>query len=248
MAGLIWSQQAISTPEIGFVQDHANAVRRVSGLAGNFRLGDSIRTAVVSSAFSGSLGMAKTAESIFVFDAAGRMIFTTPAKPGPALFAFSDDGRSALAYLARESVLLHRSGTSLATVSLDPHAVDGEVLSIAQPTAATASMLVARGDRVWLLNVSLASGVIEPQSVLSDASSTALLLNNGDLVLADADGITLRRAIGSESHFRAQLSKILFMRWMGAEWVQISDSAGRQFALWLQTGRERLYQLPEERP
>ena len=247
-AGLSRGQTALSRPEIGFVQDHANALRPASGVPGSFRLGDSIRTGVISSAFSGSLGIAKSNAAIYLFDQAGRIIHKALAPAGAALFGVADDGESALAYLIRERAFLHWTGHDLAPVHWDPDATEGEVLSIAQPSADRASMLVARGDRVWLLNVSLSSGVVESQRRLSGVNSRVLLLNDGGLVYAGAGGVTLERANGSEMRFEAQLSPTVQLRRMGAGWVQISDSSGRQFALWLQRNRERLYQLPEAHP
>jgi len=201
--GFISSQPVISPPEIGFVQDDANALRRVSGVAGSFRLGESIRTSVVSSAFSGTLGMAKTDSSIYVFDRAGLIIFKAPVKAGAALFAFSDDGGSGVAYLVREGKLLRWSGRSLVRVALDADAIGGDVLTIAQPSAAFGSMLVERAGRLWQLNLSLASGAIDTQHVLPGITAPVLLLNDGGLVSVDANGITLRPVNGTEMRFDA---------------------------------------------
>jgi len=244
----IWSQPAISTPQIGFVQDSANALRRLSGVPGGFWLGDAIRAGVTSSAFSGTLGMAKTKGALYVFDAGGRILFKAQAKPGAALIALADSGDSALAYLASDGVLLRWTGGKLMNVPLDAPAIGGEVISIAQPSGTLASMLVERDSRVWLLTLSLESGSIDSQRLLPGVAAQVLLLNNGDLVSANGKGITLARANGVDIHFDAALSTSVAIRRSGAGWVQVSDSSGRQFALSLQAGHERLYQLPEERP
>jgi hypothetical protein len=192
--------------------------------------------------------MAKTDSSIYVFDRAGLIIFKAPAKAGAALFAFSDDGDSGLVYLAHEGNLLHWSGRSLVPVALDADAIGGDVLTIAQPSPAFGSMLVERGGRLWQLNISLTSGVIDTQRALPGITAPVLLLNDGGLVSVDATGITLRQVNGTETRFDARLSKNALLRRMGAGWVQISDSAGRGLALRLEKRHERLYHLPEERP
>jgi hypothetical protein len=248
VSGWINGQPPITAPQIGFAQDAKSGLRRVSGVAGSFQLSDPIRTGVASSAFSGSLGMAKTETALSVFDAAGQILFQIPVKPGAALFAFADDGESALAYLAHEQALLWWSRGALTSVALDSRAADGELRSIAQPSATQASILLDRGGSLWALSVSLASGAIEFQRTVRATGSAALLLNNGDLLFDDPEGVTLDRANGIRIHFDAKLSGHIALRQMGAGWVEISDAGGRHFALKLQPGRERLYQLPEARP
>ena len=248
VSGWINGQPAITAPQIGFAQDARSGLRRVSGVAGSFQLSDPILTRVVSSAFSGSLGMAKTGTALSVFDAGGQILFRIPAKPGAALFAFRDDGESALAYLADEQALLRWSRGALTSVALDLRAADGEVRSIAQPSADQASILLDRGGSLWVLSVSLASGAIEFKRAVRATGSVALLLNNGDLLFGDREGLTLDRANGIQIRFDARLSGHVALRRMGASWVEISDAGGRDFALRLLPGRERLYQLPEARP
>jgi hypothetical protein len=192
--------------------------------------------------------MAKTDSSIYVFDRAGLIIFKAPAKAGAALFAFSDDGDSGLAYLVREGNLLHWSGRSLVPVALDADAIGGDVLTIAQPSPAFGSMLVERGGRLWQLHIALTSGAIDTQHVVPGITAPVLLLNDGGLVSVDANGIQLRQVNGTGTRFDARLSKNVLLRRMGAGWVQICDSAGHGFALRLEKDRGRLYQLPEERP
>jgi hypothetical protein len=248
LAGLSWGQPALDGPLIGFVQDKSDGVRFVFGIAGNFSLGDTIGKETVSSGFSGSLGLLKTDRTVSIFDQDGRVSARLDAPAGPALFAFADSGENALIYLVSEGALLDWSGGKLTHVPIDQATIEGEVVSLAQPSPGYASMLVRRLDGIWFLRVSLTSGAVGPQRRIPAACLPALLLNDGALIFSDSSGITLRRADATEIHFDLRLSGRGQMRQMGAGWVQIENPGGGQFAMLLTKGRERIYQLPEARP
>lgn len=248
LAGLALGQPALAPPQIGFAQDSSGAVRHVLGVVGNFSLGDSIGGEVVSSAFSGSVGLAKTDSAIFIFDQNGLVTYHSEAPAGPALIALADNGESALIYMVGDGSLVHWSGQALARVPLDPNALGGEVLSIALPSPAYASLLVSRGAAIWFVRVSLASGSIETERAIPGLASPALLLNDGSIVFSDSGRVTLQRADSTQVHFDVRLSNSGSLRQMGAGWIQTRNSGGHQFAIRTQKGREQLYQLPEGRP
>ena len=235
-ATLAAAQPAISPPQIGFVLDKTNAVRPVFGVAGSFTLGDSIGSDVVSGAFLGSFGFAKTSSAIAVFDRDGQILYATDAPPGPALFG------SQLAYLTQTRLLLRWTGTTLEPISLP---FDDEVLSIAQPDSAHASAIVRRDDGLWLVRSSLDSGAIEVQSAIPGVDAPVLILDDGGFVFQNQDGIVIRRSNGSEIPLAARLSEPVQIQSMGNGWLQITDAGGPRLAVDIRQGREQIYQLPE---
>ena len=228
------TQPAITPPQIGFVLDNTNAVRPVLGVAGNFSLGDPIRSNVVSSAFLGSFGIVKTESTLAVFDVSGNTLFERDVPAGPALFG------SQLVYLTQAKALLRWTRASLEPL---PWMLEGDVLSIAQPDSAHVLAAVRRDDGLWLLLYSLPSGAIESQSALPAGDGPVLLIANGGFVFSDSERLRIRRLDATEVQFEAP--QIQSLQQIGNGWIQASASDGRQFALDTRPGREQLHQLPE---
>ncbi len=99
-AGGLLAQSGITPPRVGYIRDEAGALRPVYGVAGNFVLGQPInKRPVISAAFSGRLGLAKTAAALYTFDREGRRLGRLAAADGPAQFVFSSDGSEAIVFL-----------------------------------------------------------------------------------------------------------------------------------------------------
>ncbi len=237
VALLAWAQSATEAPRIGFMQDAGGSVRPVLGVTANFVLGDSIAEGVISAAFSGMFGMVKTDSTLLVMDRQGVVLSVMDAPPGPALFAFSQEGKPALVYfLGTSSLMRWQDGTSLN--------VDG-VLSIAALDSSGAAMIVQRDGGLWHVRISLDTGAVESQTLIPDATAPVLLLANGDLLFADATGIVIRKPDGTAKHIDARLPAVFSFQQLGAGWVQLLDSSGqRQLAVRTVENLEQVYQLP----
>jgi hypothetical protein len=206
---------------------------------GNFILGPSIAGKIISQAFSGSLGLLKTESTLAAFDGRGRMLATTDAAAGPALFAFSLDGLRALAYVPSSKTLLELKAGQLATMPFHPEL--GTVLAISLPNTFEVSLIVQRLDEIW--EIGSAS-----QRALVGVTAPVLALASGELVFSDANGIVLRKPDNSEIHIAANLPAKFSLQQMDGDWVQLSDLAtARRFAIRVAAGREAFYQLPEAR-
>jgi hypothetical protein len=231
--------QSLQPPQVGFALAADRTVRPVFGVAGNFVLGPSIAADALSQAFSRSLGLLKTDTTLSAFDSAGRVIATTQVATGPALFAFSPDGLSALAYVASENTLIEfRSGR----FEMLPFRPETAVIAI----AFQATLLYQREEGIIEIRVPL--GHIHPSSrtVLTGVTAPVLPLSSGAFVFSDAKGIVLRQPDGSETHIAARLPAKFSLQQMSADWIQLSDSmTGRRFAIRITPGREAFYQLPE---
>lgn len=86
----------LRAPVTGVVRDKTGALRPLVGVAGALIAGEPIATGVLSAAFSGTAGLAKTDGEVLVFDSE-RILERKPAPAGPAVFQFSKDGKPALA-------------------------------------------------------------------------------------------------------------------------------------------------------
>lgn len=242
-----WAQTSLAPPQLGFVEDSAHALRPAFGLAGNFILGPSIASAIVTQAFGGTFGLLKTDSSLAAFDSRGKLLASMSADPGPALFAFSPGGATALAYIPSTGALVEWRGNAFAPVSLhSEEMVPDAVLAIAYPTPFEASLFVQRNDTIWELNLPLGKVGTVSQNALPGVRAPLLALPTGDLLYSDARGIVVRRTDGSEVHIAAALPASFSLQQMNRDWAQLADlNGGARFAIRTTPGREGFYQLPE---
>jgi hypothetical protein len=234
----------IRPPQLGFAGAADGTLRPVYGVAGNFILGPPVVGHVISLAFSGSLGLLKTDSTLVAFDGQGKVLATTNTAAGPALFAFSLDGDTALAYVASSSSLIEWSAGRFEAVPLRPE--PDIVLAVALPNPLEASVIVQREDGIWEARFSFTQASPASQRALVGVTAPLLPLASGELVFSDTNGIVLRKADNSEVHIPARLPAKFSLQQMDSEWVQLSDLAtARRFAIRVLSGHEGLYQLPE---
>jgi hypothetical protein len=241
------AQSGIRPPQLGFAGNADGTLRPVYGVAGNFILGPSVAGQVISQAFSGSLGLLKTDSTLAVFDGQGKVLATTDAAAGPAVFGFSLDGLTALAYVASSSTLVEWAAEEFTTIPFRPEiSATDVVLAIALPNTLEASLIVQREDGIWEVQFPLTGARAVSQKALVGVTAPVLALALGELVFSDAGGIVLRNPDGSEVHIAAQLPAKFSLQQMDGGWVQLSDlGAPRRFAIRVVAGREGFYQLPE---
>ena len=245
-----FSQHAIAPPRLGFVADGSRTLRPLYGMAGSFILGPAVRGAVVSQAFSGSLGLLKTNLFLAAFDPQGQPLGSIDVSRGPALFAFSPDGTAALAYVGSRDALYDdalyewkRGAFSRSWV----RPVDGRVLAIAFPTAFEAARIVERsaGD-IWEIREPLGGLGTLSEKALPDVHAPLLALPSGDLVYAGAGAIVVRHPTGTEVHIPATLPASFSLQQMNRDWVELAgQSTKAHFAIRTTPAREGIYQLPE---
>jgi hypothetical protein len=240
---IAWTQSAIAPPQLGFVEDSAHTLRPAYGVAGNFILGPAVAKNILSEAFSGSFGLLKTDSSLAAFNSQGKLLASVDAAPGPALFAFSPGGSTALAYIASSNALVEWSGSAFVPVSVN---ISDTVVSIAFPAPLKASLLIQRGDTIWRLSFPLGTAGASSQNALIGLHAPVLALPSGQLVYRDTGGIVIRSTDASEIHIGASLPASFSLQQMNRDWVQLSDlNSSRRFAIRATAGREGFYQLPE---
>jgi hypothetical protein len=243
-AGLA-AQPALQSPEIGLIQAADHSLRPLYGIAGNFVLGDSMATGVVSAAFSGSLGLIKTDSALIAINRQSEILSNIDAPPGEALFGFSADGASALIYVGGPNQLFQWSQGTFAPVSFDPASFP-RVSAVAFPDCDHAAIIVQRDDALWDVRISLATGKVDSQTALPMQVGPVMALASGDLIYRDVDGMVVRKSDGLEMHLEAVLPQRFSLQQIGENWIQIRDlDSNSQFALRLTTTREAVYALPE---
>lgn len=246
-----WAQPALTPPRLGFVEDSASALRPAYGVAGNFVLGPSVAGQVVAEAFSGSFGFLKTGTSLIAFDPQGKQLASITVASGAALFAFSPDGTTGLAYIESSNSLTEWRGTQFAPVSFNYEPGSGDrVIAIAYPSAFEASLIVERNierdtSGIWEINIPLGSSGALSESALPGVHAPVLALPSGDLVYPDASGIVIRSSGAADVHVAATLPASYALQQMNQDWVQLLDLNGpARFAIRTTPGRESFYQLP----
>lgn len=247
-----WAQPALRPPQLGFVEDNTSALRPVYGITGNFILGPSVVGKIDGQAFSGTFGLLKTDSSLAAFDTQGKLLASIETAPGPALFAFSPDGATGLAYIACDQSLIEWRGSSFAPLAINYNNPAGDtVIAIAFPNPFEASLIVRRNTRnpggdVWQVNVPLGTIGTPSRNALNGVSGPVLALPSGDLVYSDAKGIVVRTPDASEVHIAASLPARFSLQQMNLDWVQVADLNGPgRFAIHTTPGRESFYRLPE---
>lgn len=240
-----FSQHAIAPPRLGFIADGSHGLRPLYGMAGSFILGPAVRGAVVSQAFSGSLGLLRTDLFLAAFDPQGRSLGSIDVSRGPALFAFSPDGTAALAYVASSDALYEWKGGAFSRSWVRP--VDGRVLAIAFPAAFEAALIVERsaGD-IWEIREPLGGLGTLSEQALPGVHAPLLALSSGDLVYPGVGGIVVRHPTGAEVHIPATLPVSFSLQQMNRDWVELAGRATKaHFAIRTTPAREGIYQLPE---
>lgn len=242
LAAIAAAQPAIRPPQVGFSGGADGTLRPVYGVAGSFILGPPVASKVISQAFSGSLGLLKTDATLVAFD--GEVFASMDAAAGPALFAFSPDGVTALAYVASSNTLVEWGGGKFSTVPF-PRERD-TVVAIAMPNAFDAAMIIDRNGDLWESWLELGHASVSSQRALAGVRAPLLALASGDFVYGDASGIVVRKPDNSEVHVAARLPAKFSLQQMGSDWLELADlESGRRFAIRISSGHERLFQLPE---
>jgi hypothetical protein len=238
-----WAQSGLSEPQIGFMLDAAGTVRRVAGIAGSLIVRGAVAGPVLDCAFSGALGVAKLASSVVVVDASGKVVSSDPAPAGHALFGFSRDLQSAVAYYpSAGSFALWRAGAWL-PLGLDPEIFESRPLAIGLTDDDHIVAIVERGRLRELVRVRISDGAIEWSEDLPE-SGAVLLLSDGSIVDAVKGALVLRNPQGTE--MRVELDRrVDALLAMGPGWVEAITAAGPPAALSIGAHRLDVFSLPE---
>lgn len=236
--------QTLAVPRLGFVQNGPRELRPVYGVAGNFLIGPATAANIITVAFGGSFGLLKTASSVSAFDCKGEILASMGAASGPALFAFSPNGLTGLAYIESSKSLLEWRGGSFAALPLPFET--GVVVALAFPASSQASLIVQRDESIWQIDIPIDATGAASERALTGVHAPLLLLPSGDIVYRDPAGIVIRRIDASEVHMAASLPKMFSLHQMNREWVQVTDSTSSAgIAIRTTPGREALYRLPK---
>ena len=247
LAAAACAQPALAPPQVGFLVDGANSVRPILGIAGNFLLGGVAFPGVLSAAHSGAYGLLKTDHSVIAIDSQGQALSALDAPPGPAFFAFFQDGSPAFAYVPSANLLFQWYGSSFQMIRFDCQIFPAAaVVGISAPDSAHVAFLIQRQDSAWEVRFLVESGESDSQTALPGVNAPALRLASGELVYSDSNGIDVRRPDGSEIHLNAQLPPSFSLAPIGAGWIAVSDLASpARLAVRLTAGHEGLFSLPE---
>jgi hypothetical protein len=233
------AQPAITPPAMGIVRDSSGSLHTMLGVPGNFVALDDIGISnAVSAAFSGSAGLVKTDSELLVLDAAGQIANRYDAPPDRALLAFDRRGAPALVYYS--GTLLRFDNNELKPVNWT-----GDAISIGMVGPQSAVVVLRRGDQLWSVRITLATGDVESETAIVDAASPLFLLPDAGLLFTRDNNIVVRDSNGVERLAPAGF-EVDFFEAMGRDWIAVRETAGgRLFALRIAPQSLDLYQLPE---
>jgi hypothetical protein len=195
-------------------------------------LGNPMASSVLASACSDSFCVLKTWTGLIVEGVEKK------APPGPALLAI--DGRSVLLYFPRLQQLARWQAGDLHPLPLK---VTGTIVAL-RSTAGVAQFAVQRNGATWIVDSN--DQVLDS---LPSASGPVLLPAAG-AIYTDGDDVVLRRRDGSELRFAVpgvQSLSAMSSSSLAANYVEIR-SPSASYALRIDTGQERIFQLPEPLP
>lgn len=245
---LVSGQPVIGPPPAGFIQDYHHLLHPLIGMAGCFLIEDSIGEGVVSFAFSGKSGLMKTESSVFVLDRQAQTTYALDTTPGPALFAFTANGTPAFAYSVQGGTLLIWRTDHFDVAPWEANRIGGTLLAIASRTAGILTAIVRREDGRWQLDIDPTTGQVISQTGVPGTQGPAFLTASGDLLYADAGGFVLQTSQGIERRIPANVPHAILEQ-MNSNWIHVIEPGSpKHFAIWLDPGREQMYQLPEARP
>jgi hypothetical protein len=226
--------------------DSNKTVRPVFGFAGNFWMGSSVLNGAESASFSRRGGFAKRADSLAVLDARGRVLVTSRAPQGLALFGFTAQDVPALVYFPSTREMLRIRGRQAVTMLTDPSLLGGDVLSLALSDDRRADFIVLRDRELWMIRVDLEAGALVFETPLPGVSQPVLLQPGGKLFYTFGRNLVVRCADGTETKLPVAFTPGA-MESMGAGLLNVTDrDSTRRFA-WNPDARQ-ISQLPEEAP
>ena len=216
-AGIAYGQ-SFSPPLVGMARDETNRLRPVYGMAGNFIAGQAAGDEVVSMAFSGKAGIAKTETQLLLLDESGVAVTRYPAPPGTALFAFGADGMPAFCYFESTGELWRIAANTLDPVKTAELEQDDEALALS-----------AVDGLVRLIS----------RKTLGQTDGPVLAIAGG-LLRAAGKGL-LWQPDGASQIEISIAGEVRSLEQIGDGWVRVAASEG-DFALRIPTGM--LYRLP----
>jgi len=230
---LAWAQSGgIQPPAMGLMIDGSGQARPVFGVSASVTVGDPVATAVLASACSDSFCVLKTWTGLVIEGVEAK------SPPGPALLAI--DGQSVLLYFPRLGQLARWQAGDLQPVPLN---VTGTIVAL-RSTAGVAQFAVQRNGATWIVDSN--------HQVLDSlpAASGPVLLPATGAIYTDGGDVVLRRRDGSELRFPVPgVQSFSAMSWSSsaANYVEIR-APWASYALRIDFGHERIFELPEPLP
>jgi hypothetical protein len=216
----------IERPRMGVMLDQNGDARPVVGLAASATLGDPILSGVISLACSAQQCLAKTDTSLLA--SSGESV---DAPPGPAILA------APYVYFTAARQLVRWHDGQLQPLDFAP---DGEVLSL-RANGDGLDYAVRRGDEIWIEHISFSDQSI--QLLAAPGPANAVMLLEGESLLASDDIVRLLRGDGSEAAFDVAGVREFFA--MGESCIELVTAQDRWV---LDLRQERVFLLPGALP
>ena len=243
---LAFAQSGLTPPRIGWLLDSSHRPRSVEGVAGNFWLGSSIENEAVSLGSSGIATFLKTAPEVIVLNAQGRAASRFPAPAGLAQFAFTASGSPALVWFSQTRELAYFEGSQLRRVPVNPSALGGDVIALAELSTTRATLLIERERAISRVSIDLRTGFVRFETGLPGLHAPAYLAPDGTILASDRDGLVVRHPNDADIHLAFPVKPTAFTS-LGHSLVLAQGAQSAHYAIRIAPSREQVFQLPEAR-
>ncbi len=237
-AAVLTAESGLGAPEIGFVRDGNNNLRRLVGVRGNLLLEGDLGDGVVSAAFSRGGGILKTGGELQVLTERGSLEERFAAPAGPVITGFSREGCPDLLYFPVEHAAWLRRGGQWNNLPLTFDGVVAGASLIGAPV-----FLVRREGQIWSVTVSAQTGMVLRETQLPGVAEPVLALSDRRILYMDGEEAALRSALGDEFRIRLPFP-VRSLEPAGAGAVVLRGER-RNLLLWVDGTAPRLDFLPE---
>ena len=242
VAAVVWAGSF--APRIGAIREPDGSIHPLFGLPSNLIVGGPVLAGpVLAASFSDQAGLVLVKGSIELISPDGKIVSSYPTGEKDALLDVEDAPDTALAWLPSAGKFVRWNGRVFADSAFDASRLAGDIRAAHLLDSDHLELLVANGETLERVCISIADGVPVRSEVLPESGEAAFQANSF-LLFHDASGLELRGPDGAMRTLPILQADLVFEK-SGKDWLHISSaSAGQQWMLHLDARNPVLSELP----
>ncbi|HUJ20337.1 MAG TPA: hypothetical protein VLX58_02390 [Bryobacteraceae bacterium] len=249
------AESDFNMPVAGIARDAHQQAYLMYGVAGNFVLRGMLAREALDWAFAKDGGLVSTGSDLLVIDSNGRLIRRRSALGNDPVLGPMRAQSPALCWLPIQNELWQIGERSDRKVPVQAESIGGSVLAVASLAGNQAEVAACRADRLWLLNIDLATGAVTRETAPGGLAGReachsparhALLPLDGKLLLAAPQTLLIQDAAGNERRLKLPGAPGTQpeIRRAGEHWVEIDVAGMPALLVRADSASPKLYRLP----